>query len=373
MKIAINTRLLLKDRLDGIGWFTYHITRQFAIKHPDVQFVYLFDRPFDPSYVDFPNVEGVYSGPPARHPLLYIAWYEYTLPRLLKSIDPDLIIHPDGFVSLSVNKPQLTVIHDLNFEHYPNDLPFSYRKYYRHFFPRFAKKADRIATVSGYSKEDISKTYNIPLEKIDVVYNGVNELYLPLMESEKKNTMERYSGNAPYFLFVGSLHPRKNIVNMFKAFDEFKQVHQTNHKLLIVGEKKWWTSEIETTYKMLINKADVIFTGRLDINELTKVCGAATCMLYVSIFEGFGVPIIEAMRCGTPVITSQSTSMPEVASDAALLTDPFDFRKIANTMGELVNNKALQLKLREAGIDRADYFSWDKTSDLLWESAMNLK
>jgi glycosyltransferase involved in cell wall biosynthesis len=370
LKIAINTRLLLKGKLDGIGWFTYHVCRLLAVQHPEVQFVFIFDRKWDPDFTNHPNVKSVHVGPPARHPLLYYAWFEYSLPRLLKKLQPDLLLNPDGFASLSTSVPQVSVMHDLNFEHFPGDLPYAYRKYYRYFFPRFANKVSRLATVSEYSKNDICTTYGIDKDRIDVVYNGVNPIYKPLAEDIKSKTRLEFSGGVPYFLFVGTLHPRKNIANMLLAFDRFLERTDTSYKLVIVGEKKWWTNDIKEAYDQLNHKDDVIFAGKVSTENLHRICASAFGMLYVSIFEGFGVPIIEAMRCGVPVITSDVTSMPEVSNGAALLTDPFSIQSIADAMGSLSGDGDLRQSLITKGMARAEEFSWERTSNLLWDCMM---
>ncbi|NJO90899.1 MAG: glycosyltransferase family 4 protein [Chloroflexia bacterium] len=123
------------------------------------------------------NIEPIVIGPPTRHPVLWYLWFEHQVPKIVRKIQPDLIVSPDGYLSLNSRVKSLAVIHDINFLHYPKDLPWSSRVYYNHYFPRFAKRADRLATVSEYSKSDISKSYGIEPNKIDVLYNGHNEIY----------------------------------------------------------------------------------------------------------------------------------------------------------------------------------------------------
>jgi glycosyltransferase involved in cell wall biosynthesis len=260
------------------------------------------------------------------------------------------------------------VFHDLNFEHYPKDLPYSFRWYYRYFFPKFAKKAVRIATVSEFSKMDITKQYGKDPQLIDVVYDGANDLYKPLSQEDISYTREKYTEGCPYFIFIGSLHPRKNLVNLFKAFDIFRNDYNGNVKLLIVGARKWWTKEIGKALQEMHFSNEVVFSGRLDAEELTKVLGSALALTYVSYFEGFGIPIVEAFRCGVPVITSNVTSMPEIAGEAALLVDPFQPVSIAGAMSMIAKDKTLREALISKGLDRRDKFTWQKTADLLWNS-----
>lgn len=368
MEIVVNTRLLLKNRLEGIGWFTYETLKRITTKHPEHHFVFLFDRDFDEEFIFADNVTPLILSPQARHPVLFYWWFEFSVARFLKAYRPDLFLSPDGYLSLGADVKQLAVIHDLNFEHYPNDLPFLVRKYYHYFFPKFARKATRIATVSAFSKSDIVKQYNINPDIIDVVFNGCNPLYKPVSPEIKNKVKQKYSQGCDYFLFVGALHPRKNIARLFQAFDKFKQSQTSDIKLLIVGEKYYWTSEIKRTYLNMQNKKDVVFTGHLSTEELTGVTGTALALTYVPYFEGFGIPLLEAMSCDVPVITSNITSMPEIAAGAALLVDPFSVDAIATAMLQLAQDEELRIQLIEKGRKRKQDFSWDKTAEALWKS-----
>ncbi|MBN2175872.1 MAG: glycosyltransferase family 4 protein [Bacteroidales bacterium] len=368
MKIAVNTRLLLKNRLEGIGWFTYESLKRITQQHPEHEFFFIFDRKYDESFIFSDNITPIVIPPQARHPILFYLWFEQSIPRLFKRIKPDLFLSTDGYLSLSAKVKSLVVMHDLNFEHYPQDLPWMVRKHYRHYFPRYARKAARIATVSEYSKKDISELYTVTPHKIDVVYNGANEGFKPVMEDTKKQVWKKYTQNCPYFLFVGALHPRKNLVNLFKAFDLFKSRKSTNIKLLIVGEKMWWTPEIRNAYEQMKYKNEVVFSGRIEFEQLQKVVASALALTYVSYFEGFGIPIVEAFYAGTPVITSEVTSMPEVAGDAALLVDPFSIRSITDAMVKISSDENLRKLLIEKGNERKKLFSWQITADRLWGS-----
>lgn len=372
MRIAVNTRLLLPGKLDGMGWFAWHTLKRMTESHPETEFIFFFDRPWSEEFVFGTNVTPVALFPQARHPFLYYCWFEYAVPAALKKYKADVFYSPDGYLSLSTAIPQLGVMHDLNFEHYPDDLPFLTRHYYRYFFPKFAAKAARLATVSEYSKQDIMKCYGISGEKIDVVYNGVNDLYRPVTENQKQQIRNRYTGGAPYFIFVGMLHQRKNIANLLRAFEQFKKQKTTPVKLLIVGHRKWWTSEMESVFRSMEHADDVVFTGRQPIEELVQMVASAMAMTYVSYFEGFGVPIVEAMKCGVPVITASLTSMPEVSGDAALIVDPFNVNEIAGAMQQIESDAELRNTLGTKGIARAEAFSWEKTTEKIWNGLQRI-
>lgn len=369
MRIAVNTRLLLKGKLEGIGWVAYETLRRMVKDHPDVEFYFLFDREPDPMFIFADNVKPVVLFPQARHPFLFIWFFEYSVKKTLKQIQPDLYFSPDGYLSLRSNVLQVAQFHDLNFEHFSNDMPKIHLWHYKKYFPKFAHKAKRIVTVSEFSKQDIVDCYGIDPRKIDVVYNGVNEKFMPIPEEEQEKIRAHYTGGQPYFMFVGSLHPRKNLARLFTAFDLFKSQTPSNVKLLIVGEKRWWSESIEQAYSQMRFKDEVVFAGRLSADDLHLATAAALASVYVSYFEGFGIPILEAFRCETPVITSNVTSMPEVAANAALLVDPFSEASIAEGMTEMLDEN-VRAALVEKGIERAKDFSWDKAAEGIWNCLM---
>ncbi|NTW25110.1 MAG: glycosyltransferase family 4 protein [Lentimicrobium sp.] len=368
MRIAVNTRLLLHGKLEGIGWFTYETLKRITESHPEHEFYFIFDRPFHEEFIFSSNVKPIVIGPQARHPFLYYIWFELSVKYILKKIKADLFISPDGYLSLGTKVPSLVVFHDLNFEHYPADLPVAERWYYRTFFKKYARKARRIATVSEFSKSDIIRQYGVEPSLIDVVYNGANEYYEPVDDSTKKATLARHTEGRPYFFFVGALHPRKNLVNLFRAFDIFKETDTSDSMLLIAGARKWWTGEIAQVYEGMRFKDCVSFSGRLETVEMRNVLGSAIALTYVSYFEGFGIPIVEAFRCGTPVITSNVTSMPEIAGEAALLVDPFKPEDIAAAMKRISTDDLVRQQLISAGFERSKVFTWDKSAERLWQT-----
>ena len=365
MKIAVNTRLLLKDKLEGIGWVAYECLRRMVTSHPEVEFHFIFDREPDPKFIFADNVKSVVLFPPARHPFLYIAFFEFAVARYLRKIKPDMYLSPDGYLSLRSKTKQIAVFHDLNFEHFPQDFPKIHLWHYKKFFPRYAKKADKIITVSEFSKKDICDCYGINPEKIEVAYNGANEIFSPVNEDVKKEIRDKYTEGKPYFMFVGSLHPRKNLARLFTSFDLFKKKNNNDIKLLIVGSKRWWTEPIKNAYEAMTHKDDVIFAGRLSAEDLHLVTASALASVYVSYFEGFGIPIVEAFKCDTPVITSNVTSMPEVAKDAALLVDPFKEESIADAMEKILDEEVRKELIEKGRIRRQD-FSWDKAAEMWW-------
>jgi glycosyltransferase involved in cell wall biosynthesis len=368
MKIAVNTRLLLKNKMEGIGVHAFNVLKRITVNHPEHQFLFLFDRKYSEEFIFSSNITPVVLYPQARHPLLFYWWFEYSVARTLNQVKPDIFYSPDGFLSLNTKVPSVPVIHDLNYEHYPKDMPRTASWYYRHFSPLFAAKAKRIITVSEFSKQDIVQHYNIAPDKIDVVYNAADSHYVRMEENEKKEIRTEYSDGEEYFLYVSALHPRKNVKRLLEAFDKVKERSGSPIKLVLVGPHYFKNSEMEKVYQTMKFKNDVIFTGRLNVEKLSKVMGAAFSLVYVSYFEGFGIPLVEAMQCGIPVIASNITSIPEVTKDAARMVDPFSADSIAEGMLEILKNASIRQNLIEKGHERCAFFSWDKTAQLTWQS-----
>jgi glycosyltransferase involved in cell wall biosynthesis len=368
MKIAVNTRLLLKNKMEGIGVHAYNVLKRITVNHPEHQFLFLFDRIYDEKFIFSSNVTPVVLHPQARHPVLYYWWFEHSVARTLNQVMPQIFYSPDGFLSLNTEVRSIPVIHDLNYEHYPKDLPRWASWHYRHFFPLFAAKARRIITVSEFSKQDIVQSYHIHADKIDVVYNAAHSDYKKMEEGKKKEMRNKYSHGEEFFLYVSALHPRKNVKRLLEAFDKVKESSGSKIKLVLVGPHYFKNSEMEKVYQQMKYKNDVIFTGRLNMEELSKVMGAAFALVYVSYFEGFGIPLVEAMQCEIPIIASDITSIPEVTRDAARMINPFSVDSITEGMLELLKNEALRQELVEKGIERSKVFSWDNTAELTWQS-----
>lgn len=369
MHIVVNTRLLIKNKLEGIGWFTYQTLKLITQTHQQVKFTFLFDRPFDEEFIFSSNVTGVVIGPKARHPFLYYYWLQFKVKPYLEKIKPDLFLSPDGFLCLNTSIKQLPVIHDINFFHYPKHVKFLTEKYYNYFFPKFAKQATQIVTVSQYSKTDISEVYGVDANKIWVVYNGINNFFKPLSLDEKNKVRQKFSKSLPYFVYVGAISPRKNISNLLKAFDVFKKNNPAlNHNLVIAGAIAWGNNEVQNTLNNLEFKNKIIFTGRLSNNDLADVLASAEALVYIPLFEGFGIPLIEAMACEVPIICSNVTSLPEIAGNAAALVNPLNTNEIAEAMGKIVLNTNFKQNLITNGINQKLNFSWEKSAKLLWES-----
>lgn len=351
-----------------MGWFSYQTLKYITNKHKDVHFVFLFDRPYDEEFVFADNITPLIVGPQARHPFLYYAWFHVSVRNLLNRLKPDLFLSPDGFLSMGAKCKQLPVIHDINFLHHPKDSKWLTAKYYNRYFPKYAKLATRIATVSEYSKKDISENYHIDPNKIDVVYNGINDFFKPMDGTQKSLAKKRFANGCDYFVYVGSIHPRKNVITLIKAFAQFKKEKNTKHKLVFAGAAGWGMNDLYDQIKRLGVEGEVLFTNRLNNDDLALALGGAAALTFIPYYEGFGIPLVEAMAAEVPIITSNVTSLPEIAGDAALLVNPNEVTDVKNAMIKVFEDEVLRNSLIEKGRIQRQKFSWERSGDLLWES-----
>lgn len=370
MQIAVNTRLLLKGKLEGIGWFTYENLLRITRQHPEHQFYFLFDRPYCNDFIFSENITPVVLRPQSRHPVLWYIWFEWSVSRFLRKTKVDVFLSPDGFIPLRTKTPQIAVIHDINFYHDPQGLPFLTSWYLNKFFPQFARHASRVVTVSQFSKNDIINSYQVNASKIDVVYNGANSKFQPLTASAAEDIRKELSDGLPYFVFVGAFSPRKNVNRLIKAYSIFRDKTNAPVKLVLVGEPMFKTTAIQKAYNQSKYKSDIVFAGRKEVESLWKIVGAATAMIYPPLFEGFGIPILEAMQCDIPLAVSNTTSMPEVAGNAAIYFDPLDPEAIANSMKALWSNPELRLQLVSNARIQRENFSWDTAAEKIYRSML---
>lgn len=368
MKIAVNTRLVIKNKMDGIGLFTWQTFSLLAKQHPEIDFYFIFDRKPDEEFIVAKNIHPIIIRPITKHIYVFPYWYQIALKRVLKKLKPDIFIATDGMFPLNSNIKTLSIIHDLNFEHHPKMLPKSVLNYYKKYFPKFAQQADQIATVSEFSKNDIVHTYKIEASKINVVFNGASENFKPISEVEKQVVKDKFTEGVDYFLFVGTIHPRKNVPMLLKAFNQYKSESGATLKLLIAGKIMWRNTETTKLLNELEHKKDIIFTGRINDKELAELTASAKAITYIPIFEGFGIPLLEGMQCGVPVITSNITSMPEVVGDAGVLVNPFSQEEIVQAMQKITTDKNFHEELSSKSILQAKKFSWKKTAQLVMEA-----
>ena len=367
MRIAVNTRFLQKDNLEGYGHYINELLQRITQQNLQHQFLFLFDKPFDASFIYSQNITSQILTPAARHGISFRYWYDVKLTRAAKKFKADVIVSLDGFCSLTTSIPQVVAVHDLAFLHYPKFISTYHLWFYKLHQKKFINKAKHVVTVSEFSKQDIVQQYKIAPEKISIVSNAAREIFVPITYTEKENIKTQYANGNEYFLFIGGIHPRKNLMHLLKAFSVFKKRQQSNMKILIVGRLAWQYDTLIEQLKTYKYRDDIELLNYLQDDKLAKILAAAYALIYPSFFEGFGVPIIEAMQCGVPVIASNTSSMPEVGGNAALYASPTDVNELAELMMQLYKNETMRNQMIQLGFTQSAKFSWDESAKKLWQ------
>lgn len=372
MRIAINTRFLMKDKMEGVGWHNYELCKALVLQHPEDEFIFLFDRPFDREFLFADNVRGVFLPPPARRPALWYLWFEWVLPTYFKWAKPDVFLSPDGYCSLRTPVPTVMITHDIAYMHYPDQIPTWALKYSQSNVPRFLDRADCVLTVSAFVKDDILAQYKVDAAKVKVAPNALRGDFAPLSSEEKQAIKFAYADGQDYFFYLGAVHPRKNVHRLIRAFDRFKKETNAPVRLLIAGRFAWHTGAIMEAYQASEYQEDIQFLGYLPDEELEKVLGAALALTYVSLFEGFGLPLLEAMHCNVPILTSKVSAMPEVVGKAALLVDPLNIEAIAKGLEHLYQDADLRQRLVKQGDLERRRYTWDESASLVYQNMINI-
>lgn len=366
MRIAVNARFLLKGKLEGIGRYSLEVLKRMVMDHPEDHFIFLFDRPFDRSFIFADNITPVTLFPPARHPILWKWWFDYSVTFALRKYQADVFFSPDMFLSLRTNTPTLLVVHDLAFLHYPEYIPVKFRRYYAKYTSKFLEKAIHLMTVSAYTKSDIIASYGISPEKITLGYNDASEIYQKISLEDQRAIKEKYSDGKDYFFYLGAIHPRKNTERLILAYNKFRDKTGKDIKLIIAGRRSWMTESFDNCLAKSNYSSDIRVLGHIE-GESHLLMGACAAFIYISIFEGFGIPILEAIRADRPVICSSTSSMPEVAGKAAILVDPFNIVEIAESMERILIDQSLLKALAEARKVQSGKFDWQRTSEIIYE------
>lgn len=263
--------------------------------------------------------------------------------------------------------PVITTIHDLAFEHLPETFNRRSWMQMRLTVRRTARRAAHIITVSEYSRDDISRTYRISPERITVTPEAAPPTLLPVTnETELRRIRESYGIQEDYILSLCSIQPRKNLVRLIEAYSCLRGIRPKVKlpQLVLAGKRGWLDSEIFRTAEQNALGEDILFTGHVAERDLAALYSGAVCFVYPSYFEGFGLPVVEAMQCGVPVIAGNRTSLPEVVGAAGLLFDPFDTQALTSALKQVIEDSKLRATLRAKGFERAKQFNWRTTAQL---------
>jgi len=363
MKIAINGRFLL-PQLEGIGHYTLQMVDQLSRQHPTDEWHVILDRKYRHPILERENIIPHVLYPSARHPILWHVWFEWRLARLLKKIEPDVFFSPDGYLSLRSTVPTVLTIHDLAYLHYPEGSQYTHLKYLKRYMPRYIDRADWIICVSQYTADDVCAHFPSVKDKISAIPNGVSDRFRALSLDEIRTYSERFTRGRPYFLYLGAIHPRKNIVRLIKAFEAYKDTRLDDPTvLLLAGRMAWDVTGVSRAIDDSRYKTDIIHMIPTD-GDVPYLVGAAKAMCYVSLFEGFGLPVLESLSAAVPVITSQASAMQEICGDAALYVDPTDISSINDAMRMI--HQDITSPIVDLGLERSKNFTWYKSAEQVY-------
>lgn len=286
-------------------------------------------------------------------------WYPYLI-RKLKKFDLDIIHNPSQIPTyVKAKQKYILTVHDLTPFIVPSESKFGRPTIHKILFPRTLRNADKIIADSYNTKKDLINYFKIPADKIRVIYLAASEKFKPLDNQGIYTFKEKYGFNFSFILYVGTLEGRKNIPFLIKSFYEFRKKSQ-NVKLVIAGKKGWKYKNIFSMIDELNLNNEIIFTGYVPEEDLPGLYSSADLFVYPSIYEGFGLPPLEAMACGCPVITSNISSLPEVVGDAGIMVDPYNVDELSSAMYKVLNDSVLRKDLVTKGLNRAKMFNWEK-------------
>jgi glycosyltransferase involved in cell wall biosynthesis len=367
MRIAVDTRFLHAGNNPDLKNFTAEVFQRLSAAHPEHHFLFLNDTKADDLAGTPPNVEYVTIRPKATNLLSYKWWFDVKLPLTLKRYKADLFIATYGIGSFTSSVPQIVVVRDLAFLKKKHASYDGSLNVFKRFFANFIKRSKAVVTLSDFVKEELVKHYKVDKATVRTIGSGAGSSFQPIDWEEREAVKEQFADGYEYFVFTGGLHPRSNFLNVLKAFSIFKKWQKTSMKLVIAGAFDAIEKDLEKlpSYKY---RGDVLIRRNLTQIELAKVVAASYALVFPSSYEGFAVPVLEALQCAVPVITSRDSCMSEMASEAGLYVNPARPEEIADQMKKIFKDERLRNELIEAARLRSGNFSWDKTAALLWQA-----
>ncbi|MHB1361012.1 MAG: glycosyltransferase family 4 protein [Thermoleophilia bacterium] len=369
MRIGVDLSAIQSTK-SGVDWYTHRVIQEMMeLLAPDEQ-LYLFS-----------NRETGFEGEAANRANVYVyrsnfsyqePWRQFMLPLLLKQHGIDVCFFTNFVLSVAASCPMVLTIHDLSFRLFPRTHSLRNVIWARSLVPVSTRRSKRIIAVSNNTKLDLVRLMNVPSWKVEVVHEGAPEEFNPTVTDEDEEAMGHYGIIKPYILFVGTLEPRKNLNFLIKSFDKVAKANPDVH-LVLAGRRGWMAQAIfdELERRDLLGRVHI--TGYVRERYLPALYRQAAAFVYPSLYEGFGLPPLEAMSSGTPVIVSRSSSLPEVVGDAGLYVNPLDTNEFAQAMNSILSDPELASGLRQKGLERASQFSWKKaarqTLDILRDAA----
>jgi len=292
-----------------------------------------------------------------------ILWIQIVLPTMLKKNKIDILFCPAFVSPIFSTCPTIVTIHDMGLLRYPETCDKLSRFYFRTLLFLTKKRINMILTDSDFSKNEISRLLKVPLQKIEVIYAGCDKKFKIIDDLERiKKVKNKYDIHQRFILNVGTLEPRKNIVTLILAFNILKKKELIEHKLVLCGGKGWYYDDIFRKVKKLKLEKEILFTGYVPEDDLPFLYNGAEVFVYPSLYEGFGLPPLEAMSCGCPVVTSNVSALPEIIGDGGILVNPLNTEELAQAILKVIKDRDLRRGLVKRGLERVKMYSWEKTA-----------
>ncbi len=357
--IALNAHLLAGEasyRNAGISAYIAHLLEHLPTADQGLRYLVFVGQGETPTH---PRIETHRAKLPTRHPMVRILWEQTILPWHIRRENAALL-HAPAFVGpLLCTRPQIITVHDLSFLRYPHFFRRGNRLYLSTMTRLACRRAHAIIAVSNFTADETTSLLGIPPERVHTIYHGVTPNFRPLPpETVTRFRRQRHLPDR-FILHVGTLEPRKNLRTLVRAF---ARLQRPNTHLILVGGKGWLYHQLFAEVERLGLNEHVHFPGYVPSAELPLWYNAAEGFAYISHYEGFGLPVLEALACGVPTLTSNTTSLPEAAGDAALTVPPDDVEAVADGLHRLLTDRTLRQQLRQRGPRHAARFTWQATA-----------
>ncbi|MBK7895333.1 MAG: glycosyltransferase family 4 protein [Anaerolineaceae bacterium] len=357
MRIGFDGTPLLGQR-SGVGHYTGRLLAQLVKQYPEWEYLLFSNYPLA-------RLEGelARARPIARQFMSRFVWMQLILPRIIRQMEPHLCHFPNNTAPFCLSCPSIITIHDASLFLHSHTHPTSRLLALRLLLPHVARRATAVITVSHHARQDLIRVLQLPAEKIHVIHEAAPDNFRPLVDPIQRQQLRlRYNLPEKFILFVGTIEPRKNLSRLIQAVAELRR-RGCAARLVLVGPNGWLVNgSLEQEIETLGVKDMVQNLGYVPQEDLPGLYSLATVFAFPSLYEGFGLPPLEAMACGTPVLTSQDSAMAEICGEAALLVDPHAAEAIADGLATLLQDGDLRDCLRQRGLLRVQHYSWERTA-----------
>lgn len=363
MRIAFDGTTLRPGR-SGVGYYAEHLLHHVALQSPNDEVVVFSNEPIETVAPLPANVRTCTRfGFKPR-----LAWLQLAAPRVLEALRPDIVHYTNGITALLADVPSVVTIHDMSLTLYPRYHPARRVLLKRPFVGLAAQRVAAVLTISHTARRDIVRLYNLPPARVHVVYGAAAPAFRRITDGEALAAIRRrYALPDRFLLYVGNIEPRKNLQRLVEAFADARRTGELPHQLVCVGGYGWKASDLHRHIDRLGISRAVRFVGYVPFEDLAGIYSLAEIFLFPSLYEGFGLPVIEAMACGVPVVTARTSALGEIANGAAESVDPLETGELAEAIVRLARDRGRREDLSQRGLARSAVFSWQRAAIETWQ------